>query len=140
MNDRLEDDMSPVWRIASPRWQIKRRNCLLLPKNQTLLVKNKIKSHKKHFWSHILKVMKKRLTYKIFLILRQFGKRKREENCLDIHVRNVKFLCRFSSRRKRNEVGFLLKTPISLYSTQHTREFQENWFSFHSDLYGKKLY
>ena len=31
-----------------------------------------------------------RLNYKIFLILRWFGKKKREENCLDTHVRNVK--------------------------------------------------
>ena len=31
-----------------------------------------------------------RLNYKTFLILRWFGKKKREENCLDTHVRSVK--------------------------------------------------
>ncbi|XP_067555630.1 DNA endonuclease RBBP8 isoform X6 [Pseudorca crassidens] len=65
------------------------------------------------------------------------GKKKKEENCLDTRVRNVKL---FSSRRKRKEVGFLLKTPISLHSTQHTREFLGSWFSFHSDLCGKRLH
>ncbi|XP_058133522.1 DNA endonuclease RBBP8 isoform X2 [Dasypus novemcinctus] len=38
------------------------------------------------------KTPNKRLAYKIFLILRWFVKKKREENCLDIHVRNVKFI------------------------------------------------
>ena len=106
-------------------------------KKQTLLVINKIKSNRKHLWSHILKVMIERLNYKIFLMLRWFGRKKREENYLDTHVRNVNL---FSSRRKRKEVGFLLKTPISLHSTQHTREFLGSWFSFYSDLYGKRLH
>ncbi|XP_023616919.1 DNA endonuclease RBBP8 isoform X2 [Myotis lucifugus] len=73
--------------------------------------------------------------------------RKKEERrklhghtCKECEIFLLLVLCRHSSRRKRKEVGFLFKTPISLHSTQHTREFLGSWFSFHSDLYGKRLY
>ena len=69
-------------------------------KTQTLLVINKIKSNRKHLWSHILKVMIERLNYKIFLILRWFGRKKREENYLDTHVRNGKFITQIFQQKK----------------------------------------
>ncbi|TKC39869.1 hypothetical protein EI555_020563, partial [Monodon monoceros] len=76
------------------------KSCQLLQKNKTLLVINKIKSNRKHLWTHILKMMKERLAYKIFLILRWSGKKKKEENCLDTHVSNVKFFMQIFQQKK----------------------------------------
>ncbi|XP_070308837.1 DNA endonuclease RBBP8 isoform X2 [Odocoileus virginianus] len=42
----------------------------------------------------------KRLNYRIFLILRWFGRKKREENYLDTHVRNVKFIMQIFQQKK----------------------------------------
>ncbi|XP_077830653.1 DNA endonuclease RBBP8 isoform X5 [Macaca mulatta] len=42
----------------------------------------------------------KRLACKIFLILRWFGKKRREENCLGTHVRNVKFIMQICQQKK----------------------------------------
>lgn len=73
--------------------------------------------------------------------------RKKEERrkllghtCKECEVFLLLVLCRYSSRRKRKEIGFLLKTSIPLHSTQHTREFLGSWFSFHADMYGKRLH
>lgn len=64
------------------------------------MVINKIKLSTKHLWSPILKMMREKLAYKIFLILRWFGKKKREENCLGTRVRNVKFIMQICQQKK----------------------------------------
>ncbi|XP_063651628.1 DNA endonuclease RBBP8 isoform X12 [Pan troglodytes] len=46
------------------------------------------------------KKLHKRLACKIFLILRWFGKKRREENCLGTHVRNVKFIMQICQQKK----------------------------------------
>ncbi|KAI2586307.1 RB binding protein 8, endonuclease, partial [Homo sapiens] len=46
------------------------------------------------------KKLHKRLACKIFLILRWFGKKRREENCLGTRVRNVKFIMQICQQKK----------------------------------------
>lgn len=89
-------DMNFVWQIIFPKQQMKRRNCQLfvnsqLQRNPTLMVINTLQSKRNCLWSHILKKIRKELACDIFFSLRWFRK-KREQNCLNIPIRNVKFI------------------------------------------------
>ena len=79
---------------------MKRRNCQLLQKKKKNTPGDKQDKVKQKAFVEPYFKGDDRLNYKIFLILRCFGRKKREENYLDTHVRNVKFIMQIFQQKK----------------------------------------